>query len=78
MESMYGWLHVKRLMLIGIAFLVIGLIQFCFHWRGKSLDTILSEDPQDPKLHLRKRREGASLGLVLAGVFLIVYFALAR
>jgi hypothetical protein len=65
-------------MLIGLVFLMIGLVRFWFHWRGKSLDAILSEDPQDPGLRLRKRREGASFGLVLAGFFLIVYFALAR
>jgi hypothetical protein len=78
MEAMHGWLHTNRLMLIGLACLIIGLIQLCFHWRGKSLDTILSEDPQNAALRLRKRREGASFGLALAGLFLIVYFAFTR
>jgi len=40
---------------LGCSLFLIGLIQFYLHWRGKSLDTILSEDPQDPALRYRKK-----------------------
>jgi hypothetical protein len=78
MEFLYSWLYVKRQIMLGCAILVIGLIQLSFYWRGKSLDTILSEDPQDPELRYRKRKEGAAFGMVLMGIFLVVYSALAR
>jgi hypothetical protein len=78
MESVYNWLYVKRQITLRCAILVIGLIQLCFYWRGKSLDTILSEDPQDPELRYRKRKEGGAFEMVLVGIFLIVYSALAR
>jgi hypothetical protein len=78
MESINGWLHANRLLLIGLTLLTIGLVRFAFHWRVKSLDTILSEDPQESGMRDRKRREGASFGLVLAGLFLVAYVALSR
>jgi hypothetical protein len=78
MESLSQFMHAKRGMLLGLALVVAGSVQLYFYWRGKSLDTILSEDPQDPALRLQKRREGGAFGMVLVGFFLILYFVFAR
>lgn len=76
MEFLYTWLYTKRLTVTGCALLVIGVGQLYIYWRGKSVETILFEDPQDPSLRYRKRREGGAFGLALAGLLLIVYSVL--
>jgi len=48
----------------------------CF--RGRNVDAILWETPNDPHVYVWKRKAVASVGLLIVGIGLIVYELVSR